>query len=399
MRRTGSATRVRWHYATTLIFVQGVIALVGLHQSVGRRWRARHDREHPPTRSCPGRPDRCSPRPSGQARQAGSSHPLAADPRNARRRSSRAPTLMGQIERALNRIYGVERDRPTLQKYGRAVVLTLSAGVLPWSPSIALALGRDIGSSIGSSAVATVWDLVRWPLALRPARGRRRRCCSGGRPRRHQPALVLAGVRRGRVRRTSCSLTAGLDLFVRSELDVRGDLRAARRASSRCCSGRSRRRSRSSSGRRSPRSSRPSAPALPSRADRDAPPSRRIADGARRAAGDRRRARDLERRRRPSDRAPTRLRRTLEGIIGVPMTEGNSVEVLRNGDAIFPAMLEAIERRRAHDRFPDVRLLAGRRRHAVRRGARRSGRAPACASALLLDGWGAPSDRPRAGRP
>jgi cardiolipin synthase A/B len=36
------------------------------------------------------------------------------------------------------------------------------------------------------------------------------------------------------------------------------------------------------------------------------------------------------------------FRRTLEGVIGVPATEGNRIEVLRNGDAIFPAMLDAI---------------------------------------------------------
>jgi cardiolipin synthase len=36
------------------------------------------------------------------------------------------------------------------------------------------------------------------------------------------------------------------------------------------------------------------------------------------------------------------LRRSLEGILGVPATEGNLVEVLRNGNEIFPAMLEAI---------------------------------------------------------
>ncbi len=33
----------------------------------------------------------------------------------------------------------------------------------------------------------------------------------------------------------------------------------------------------------------------------------------------------------------------LEGVIGVPATEGNHIEVLRNGDEIFPAMLEAID--------------------------------------------------------
>ena len=32
----------------------------------------------------------------------------------------------------------------------------------------------------------------------------------------------------------------------------------------------------------------------------------------------------------------------LEQTIGVPFTEENSVSVLRNGDEIFPAMLEAI---------------------------------------------------------
>jgi cardiolipin synthase len=38
----------------------------------------------------------------------------------------------------------------------------------------------------------------------------------------------------------------------------------------------------------------------------------------------------------------SRLRRSLEGILGVPATEGNLVEVFRNGNEIFPAMLGAI---------------------------------------------------------
>jgi len=36
------------------------------------------------------------------------------------------------------------------------------------------------------------------------------------------------------------------------------------------------------------------------------------------------------------------IRRTLEGVLGVPATEGNLVEVLRNGNEIFPAMLGSI---------------------------------------------------------
>ena len=39
-------------------------------------------------------------------------------------------TLMGQIERALNRLYGVEQDRPRSKKYGRAFLLTLIRGLL-----------------------------------------------------------------------------------------------------------------------------------------------------------------------------------------------------------------------------------------------------------------------------
>ena len=38
-------------------------------------------------------------------------------------------TAMGQLERGANRIYGVQRDRPARQKYGRAAVLALVAGV------------------------------------------------------------------------------------------------------------------------------------------------------------------------------------------------------------------------------------------------------------------------------
>lgn len=43
-----------------------------------------------------------------------------------------------------------------------------------------------------------------------------------------------------------------------------------------------------------------------------------------------------------ADHDPGRYRRTLEGLTGIPATDGNQVDILRNGDEIFPAMLEAI---------------------------------------------------------
>lgn len=43
----------------------------------------------------------------------------------------------------------------------------------------------------------------------------------------------------------------------------------------------------------------------------------------------------------------TALRRDLEFLLGVPATDGNAVDVLRNGVSIFPAMVEAIEHARS----------------------------------------------------
>jgi len=37
------------------------------------------------------------------------------------------------------------------------------------------------------------------------------------------------------------------------------------------------------------------------------------------------------------------LRRIFEGVMGIPFTDGNRIDVLRNGDEIFPAMLAAVE--------------------------------------------------------
>jgi YihY family inner membrane protein len=68
-------------------------------------------------------------------------------------------TAMGQFERSLNRLYGVEQDRPTLEKYGRAFVLAVTAGSFIAFSFIVLAFGR----SWLSSGVETV---LRWPLAV-----------------------------------------------------------------------------------------------------------------------------------------------------------------------------------------------------------------------------------------
>jgi YihY family inner membrane protein len=75
-------------------------------------------------------------------------------------------TLMGQMERALNRQYGIEQDRPTFKKYGRALVLALTAGVLSTAAFAMFALGHGIGQSLHDHTVTQIWNVVRWPLAL-----------------------------------------------------------------------------------------------------------------------------------------------------------------------------------------------------------------------------------------
>ena len=77
---------------------------------------------------------------------------------------------MGQIERGANRIYGVERDRPTLAKYTRAAILALTAGTATVLALVVLVAGRELGDAVKevtglSDTVDTVWNIARWPLS------------------------------------------------------------------------------------------------------------------------------------------------------------------------------------------------------------------------------------------
>jgi uncharacterized BrkB/YihY/UPF0761 family membrane protein len=56
---------------------------------------------------------------------------------------------VGQVERGANRIYGVEQDRPSLQKYLRALVLTLVAGLPALVSFLLLVAGGALGASLG----------------------------------------------------------------------------------------------------------------------------------------------------------------------------------------------------------------------------------------------------------
>ena len=76
-------------------------------------------------------------------------------------------TAMAQVERGANRIYGVERDRPFVAKYLRALLLALTAGILAMLSLILLVGGAAIRDSVSwSESIDTVWQIARWPLGL-----------------------------------------------------------------------------------------------------------------------------------------------------------------------------------------------------------------------------------------
>jgi YihY family inner membrane protein len=172
-------------FVTTLVLVQGVIAVVGLAAVLGNRSVA--DFTVRGIRSAvPGPASRVLTDAVSQAAHTGASDrwlPVVLGTVGALVTSV---TLLGQLERALNRLYGVEQDRPTVAKYTRALVLTLTAGAAAAVSFVLFAFGRSISRELGGTA-RTAWGVLRWPIAIGlaiVAFGLLFRWA----PRRHQPA-------------------------------------------------------------------------------------------------------------------------------------------------------------------------------------------------------------------
>jgi cardiolipin synthase len=81
-------------------------------------------------------------------------------------------------------------------------------------------------------------------------------------------------------------------------------------------------------------------------------------------------------------------RRVLESLVGVPFTEGNRVDVLKNGDGTFPALLEAIAAARRSIDMLWFAWSGGEISHAVA-GALAERARQGVRVRILLDGYGA----------
>ena len=120
-------------------------------------------------------------------------------------------TAMGQVERGANRIYGIDRDRPSTAKYGRALVMAGAVGLPVMAGSLVLVtagtfaeavesqygveddvvalLARPVGATLVVGAItAMLRDSARrvasrggasccWAACCRSASGRRSPCC------------------------------------------------------------------------------------------------------------------------------------------------------------------------------------------------------------------------------
>ena len=80
-------------------------------------------------------------------------------------------TAMGQIERGTNRIYGIERDRPALRKYGRALLMALTAGLLLQLGFLVIVAGDALGDALAAAygwgdGFATWWTIGCWPVGV-----------------------------------------------------------------------------------------------------------------------------------------------------------------------------------------------------------------------------------------
>ncbi|MFD5028872.1 YihY/virulence factor BrkB family protein [Streptomyces sp. NPDC058405] len=80
-------------------------------------------------------------------------------------------SAMAQVERGANRIYGIERDRPFLRKYGRSLLLAVAAGMPMVLGFLVLVAGEAVGESVveafdWSRDTNGWWDVLQLPVGM-----------------------------------------------------------------------------------------------------------------------------------------------------------------------------------------------------------------------------------------
>lgn len=125
---------------------------------------------------------------------------------------------LGQIERGTNRIYGISRDRPGLEKYTRAALLTAVLVVPVALAFLLLVAGGAFGDAMAAEygwqgTPETVWDVIRWPVGL-AVTTLAIAVVFDHAPRRHQPSLSWLALGAGVAVVLSVAASALLALYV-----------------------------------------------------------------------------------------------------------------------------------------------------------------------------------------
>jgi YihY family inner membrane protein len=152
-------------FVSLLIIIQGLVTVIGLASALGQG-RLSEMIVDTLRAASPGPAGKLLTEAVTQAHQAGSSHRYAALLIGLAGVLLSGMIFMGQLERGLDRLYGIERDRPTLQKYGRALLLSITAGLLIVGAFVALAVGRSVASSLEGGTATNVWSAIRWPASF-----------------------------------------------------------------------------------------------------------------------------------------------------------------------------------------------------------------------------------------
>ena len=150
-------------FVTSLVLVQGLVAVVGFTVAFGDLRLSKEIVQAIQT-AFPGPVGNLLTDAVDQAQKVGSDHRYLPLLIGLAGTVVTGTTAMGQIERGFNRIYGIERDRPILHKYGRAFLLAIGAGSVLACNFLVFTLGRSNaaeGDLFGGAS-----PFVRWPIAL-----------------------------------------------------------------------------------------------------------------------------------------------------------------------------------------------------------------------------------------
>ncbi|MCZ3386054.1 MAG: YihY/virulence factor BrkB family protein [Actinomycetia bacterium] len=152
-------------FALALLLVEALIAVLGLAVAMGSSGFSKTVTDVLQT-AVPGPAGQLLTSAARQAQEAGSANQYTALLIGLAASLITGTTALGQFERSCNRIYGVEDDRPSARKYGRAALLAVSVGVIASIGVTMLVLGRPIAVAFDGSWAGDVWVVARWPLAV-----------------------------------------------------------------------------------------------------------------------------------------------------------------------------------------------------------------------------------------